>query len=168
MTNMEAKYNSLEELRRKKALLQKEVSDLENLITFDNKKESLSAITNGFTDKYLTQKADSEGNQSLSLNTGAIMKQVSSAFTAKASRKNPIMSFTESALSGGAMDDIIKLGVVALVGSFAKKKISDASWKNKILGAALIYLLPIGLRYARTKLEEYQRKRSISSIGKLI
>ncbi|MFC6268902.1 phosphoribosyl-ATP pyrophosphatase [Frigoriflavimonas asaccharolytica] len=163
-----AKYSSLEELRRKKDLLRKEVSDLENLITFDNKKETLSAITHGFTDKYLKEKRSSDGEQSLSLNTGAIMKEVSSTFTAKASRKDAIMNFTESAISGGAMDDIIKLGVVALIGGYAKKKISDASWKNKIIGAALIYLLPIGLKYARTKLEEYQRKSSISSMGKLI
>ena len=165
---MAGKYNSLEELRRKKALLKSEVSDLEDLITFDNTKESLSAITGGFTDKYLTEKKSSDGEASLSLNTGAIMKQVSSAFTANASKKNPIMSFTESAISGGAMDDVIKLGVVALVGSYAKKKISSTSWKNKLIGAALIYLLPIALKYARTKLEEYQRKESISSMGKLI
>ena len=49
---MSTKYNSLEELRRKKALLKKEVSDLEDLLTFDNAKESLSALTHGFTDKY--------------------------------------------------------------------------------------------------------------------
>lgn len=78
------------------------------------------------------------------------------------------MNFTESALSGGAMDDVIKLGVVALVGSYAKKKISSSSWKNKIIGAALIYFLPFALKFARNKLEEYQRKQSISSMGKLI
>ena len=40
---MSAKYNSLEELRRKKALLKKEVSELEDLLTFDNTKESILA-----------------------------------------------------------------------------------------------------------------------------
>ena len=48
---MGTKYSSLDELRRKKELLKKEVSEIEDLITFDNTKESLSAFTNGFTDK---------------------------------------------------------------------------------------------------------------------
>lgn len=165
---MAAKYNSLEELRRKKELIRNEVSELEKLMTFDNPKESLSSITGGFTDKYLKEKRTEDGETSLSINTGAVMKQITSGFTSRASRKNSIMNFTESAISGGAMDDVIKLGVVALVGAYAKKKISSASWKNKILGAALIYLLPIALKFARNKLEEYQRKQSISSIGKLI
>lgn len=165
---MAAKYNSLEELRRKKALLKGEVSDLENLMTFDNPKETLSSITNGLSDKYLQEKRNDDGETSLSVNTGVIMKQITSGFTSRASSKNAIMNFTESAISGGAMDDVIKLGVVALVGSYAKKKISSTSWKNKIIGAALIYLLPIALKYARKKLEEYQRKQSMSSMGKLI
>jgi len=165
---MAAKYSSLEELRRKKALMKQEVSELENLMTFDNPKETLSAITGGFTDKYLQEKRNEEGDISLGVNSGAIMKQVTSGFTARASKKDAIMNFTESAISGGAMDDVIKLGVVALVGSYAKKKISSTSWKNKIIGAALIYLLQIALKYARNKLEEYQRKQSISSMGKLI
>ena len=55
---MGTKYSSLDELRRKKELLKKEVSEIEDLITFDNTKESLSAFTNGFTDKYLKRKLD--------------------------------------------------------------------------------------------------------------
>ena len=137
-------------------------------MTFDDPKESLSAITGGFTDKYLQENRTDDGETSLAINTGAILKQITSGFTSTVSRKSSIMNFTESAISGGAMDDIIKLGVVALVGSYDKKKISSASWKNKIIGAALIYLLPIVLKFARNKLEEYQRKQSISSMGKLI
>ncbi len=165
---MASKNNSLEKLRKRKALLKNEVSELESLISFDDTKESLSAITNGFTDNYLVNKKGSDGEVKLGLNSGFVMKNITSMVTKKAASKDAIMNFTENAISGGAMDDVIRLGVVAMVGSFAKKKINDASWKNKILGAALIYLLPIGLKYARKKLEEYQRNRSISSMGKII
>lgn len=165
---MAAKYNSLEELKRKKALLKEEVNEMEKLLTFDNAKESLSALTEGYSDAYLTEKVDEHGQRKISFNTGTVIKKISSSLAKKAVRKNPIMSFTESALAGGAMDDIIKLGAVALIGSYARKKIGGKGWRNKLLGLALIYVLPIGLRYVRKKLEEYERKKSISSMQQLI
>ena len=71
---MGTKYSSLDELRRKKELLKKEVSEIEDLITFDNTKESLSAFTNGFTDKYLKEEIRTDGEKSVSINTGEIVK----------------------------------------------------------------------------------------------
>ena len=52
---MAYQYESLEELRRKKALLKKDISEIEELLTFENTKESLSVLTNGFTDKMKRQ-----------------------------------------------------------------------------------------------------------------
>ena len=77
---MGAKYSSLEELRRKKALLKTEVSDLEDLLTFDNTKESLSVLTHGYTDKFLTEKVDADGETKVSLNSGILIKKVTSYF----------------------------------------------------------------------------------------
>ncbi len=60
---MGRKYESLEELRRKKKLLKEEIDSLENLLTFKNTKESLSAFTNGLTDQYLQEKVDEDGDE---------------------------------------------------------------------------------------------------------
>ena len=67
INKMSVQYQSLEELKRKKALLKKELSDMEGLLTFDNAKESLSVMTNGFTDKFLKEEVDEEGNSHTAL-----------------------------------------------------------------------------------------------------
>ena len=77
---MSVNYNSLEELKRKKKLLQAEVNDLEAILTFKNAKESLSAFTNGFTDQYLKEKTDEDGEEVTVLRKDVIAKQVSSEF----------------------------------------------------------------------------------------
>ena len=66
---MANKYNSLEELRRKKHLLKMEVQDLENLLTFDDTKESLSVLTSGFTDYFIKEDIDENGEKSISFKT---------------------------------------------------------------------------------------------------
>jgi len=60
-------YESLEELRRKKKLLKTEITDLENLLTFKNTTESLSAFTNGLTDQYLQEKVDADDDEKIVL-----------------------------------------------------------------------------------------------------
>jgi hypothetical protein len=64
---MSRKYESLEELRRKKKLLKQEIDGLEDLLTFKNTKESLSAFTNGLTDQYLQEKVDEDGDEKVVL-----------------------------------------------------------------------------------------------------
>ncbi|WP_238555213.1 mitochondrial import receptor subunit TOM5 [Chryseobacterium sp. P1-3] len=44
----------------------------------------------------------------------------------------------------------------------------STNWKNKLVGAALIYLAPIALKFVRKKLEEYQKNKSVSSMEQLI
>jgi hypothetical protein len=45
---------------------------------------------------------------------------------------------------------------------------SSPNWKKKALGAALIYLAPIALKFVRKKLETYQKNKSVSSLEQLI
>ena len=165
---MSVNYNSLEELRRKKKLVKNEVEDLEALLTFKNAKESLSAFTNGFTDQYLKEKTDEDGEETTVLRKDVIAKQVTSEVKNLIFSKNTALGIAKTALSGDAFDGIIKIGTTALVANFAKKNMSSKNWKKKAIGIALIYLAPIALKYVRNKLEDYQKRKSVSSMEQLI
>jgi len=43
-----------------------------------------------------------------------------------------------------------------------------SNWKKKILGAVLIYVAPMALKFVRKKLEAYQKTKSVSSMEQLI
>ena len=165
---MSAKYNSLEELRRKKALLKKEVSDLENLLTFDNTKESLSALTHGFTDKFLQEDISIDGESTVSLNTNQIVREISGNIKDTLLSRSSVMNFAKSEGGLSIVENAMKLGVVTFVGNYARKSLYNKSWKKKLIGLALIYLAPIALRFIRKKLEDYQKSKTTSSFEQLI
>lgn len=139
---MGAKYNSLDELKKKKAIMRGEIKDMENLLRFNNVKESLSVITGGVTDKFLVEKpiTNSKGEVShktgIKLNTGIIKDSV--------------------------VDNAIRLGTVALVTNFAKKNIEHSNWKKKLLGLAIIYGAPILLRKVTELIDDWQDKEKQS------
>ncbi|ROH99668.1 phosphoribosyl-ATP pyrophosphatase [Chryseobacterium daecheongense] len=161
-------YESLEELRRKKKLLKNEINDLEGLLTFKNTKESLSAFTNGLTDQYLQEKVDEDGDEKVVLRKDVIAKQITSEVKDLLISKNTAMGIANSAFKGNAMDAVIKLGITAVVGNYAKKSMSSPNWKKKMLGLAMIYLAPVALKFVRKKLENYQKNKSVSSMEQLI
>jgi len=161
-------YESLEELKRKKRLLKGEINDLEALLTFKNTKESLSAFTNGLSDQYLQEKIDDDGEEKTVIRKDVIAKQLTSEVKGMLLNKNAAVGLASSAFSGNAIDGIIKLGVTALVANYAKKNMKSSNWKKKVLGAALIYVAPIALKYVRKKLENYQKTKSVSSMEQLI
>ncbi|WP_265427719.1 phosphoribosyl-ATP pyrophosphatase [Chryseobacterium sp. YIM B08800] len=161
-------YESLEELKRKKKLLKDEIHDLEALLTFKNTKESLSAFTNGLSDQYLQEKVDDDGEEKTVIRKDVIAKQLTSEVKGMLLNKNTAVGLASSAFSGNAIDGIIKLGVTALVANYAKKNMKSSNWKKKVLGAALIYVAPIALKFVRKKLENYQKTKSVSSMEQLI
>jgi len=165
---MSRKYESIEELRRKKSLLKEEISDLENLLTFKNTKESLSAFTNGLTDQYLQENVDEDGDEKITLRKDVIARQLTSEVKDMLISKNTAVGIASSAFKGNVADGLIKLGITALVGNYAKKNMKSSNWKKKLLGAAMIYLAPIALKYVRKKLENYQKNKSVSSMEQLI
>ncbi|MEC3876304.1 phosphoribosyl-ATP pyrophosphatase [Chryseobacterium salviniae] len=165
---MGRKYESLEELRRKKKLLKQEIDELEDLLTFKNTKESLSAFTNGLTDQYLEEKVDEDGDEKVVLKKDVIAKQITSEIKGALINKNTAMGIAGSAFKGDAVDMLIKLGVTAIVGNYARKSLKSSNWKRKVAGVALIYLAPIALRFIRKKLENYQKNQSVSSMEQLI
>lgn len=165
---MSTKYNSLEELRRKKALLKKEVSDLEDLLSFDNTKETLSALTHGFTDKFLLEDTSVAGETTVSLNTNQIVKEISGNIKDTLLSRSSVMNFAKSEGGLSIVENAMKLGVVTFVGNYARKSLYNRSWKKKLIGLALIYLAPIALRFIRKKLEDYQKSKTTSSFEQLI
>ncbi|MCQ4034945.1 phosphoribosyl-ATP pyrophosphatase [Kaistella montana] len=165
---MGSKYSSLEELRRKKALLKQEVAEIEDLITFDNAKESLSAFTNGFTDKFLKEETKPDGEKTIAINTNEIVKEFSNSVKDKVLNRNSVYGFAKSDAGMSLVENALKIGAVSFVGNYAKKSLYNSSWKKKIIGLALIYLAPIALRFIRQKLENYQRNKTASSLEQLI
>lgn len=165
---MGRKYESLEELRRKKKLLKEELEGMEDLLTFKNTKESLSAFTNGLTDQYLKEKVDEDGHEKVVLKKDVIAKQISSEIKDALINKQAAMSIANTAFKSDAFDTLVKLGVTALVGNYARKNLKSSNWKKKAIGVALIYLAPIALRFIRKKLENYQKNKSVSSMEQLI
>ncbi|MBW3521493.1 MULTISPECIES: phosphoribosyl-ATP pyrophosphatase [unclassified Chryseobacterium] len=161
-------YESLEELKRKKKLLKSEITDLEALLTFKNTKESLSAFTNGLSDQYLKEKIDEDGEETTVIRKDVIAKQITSEVKDLLLSKNTAMGIAGSAFKGDAMDAVVKLAVTAFVANYAKKNMKSSNWKKKILGAALIYVAPIALKFVRKKLEAYQKTKSVSSMEQLI
>ncbi|WP_175622604.1 phosphoribosyl-ATP pyrophosphatase [Chryseobacterium schmidteae] len=161
-------YESLEELKRKKKLLKGEINDLEALLTFKNTKESLSAFTNGLSDQYLKEKIDEDGEETTVIRKDVIAKQITSEVKDLLLSKNTAMGIAGSAFKGDAMDAVVKLAVTAFVANYAKKNMKSSNWKKKILGAALIYVAPMALKFVRTKLEAYQKTKSVSSMEQLI
>ena len=165
---MWTKYNSLEELRRKKELLRKDVSEMEELLTFENTKESLSAFTNGFTDRYLKEKVLPDGETKVAINTGEIVKEISNSVKDNVLNRNSVYGFAKSDAGTNLIENALKIGAVTFVGNYAKKNFYNSNWKKKLIGVALIYLAPIALRFIRKKLENYQRNRTTSSLEQLI
>ncbi|RZJ38362.1 MAG: phosphoribosyl-ATP pyrophosphatase [Chryseobacterium sp.] len=164
---MATKYTNLDELRLEKRLLKQEIGDLEDIITFKNTKESLGVLTNGLTDTFLKETPDPEGGTSLSIDTQNIMREISSNLKETASKKN-VLNLANDSVKSGLLETTLKMGAVALVGNFAKKSVMNKNWKRKALGLALVYLAPYALRFIRTKLDEYQKNKTASSLEKLI
>lgn len=164
---MATKYTNLEELRSEKRLLKQEIGDLEDILTFKSKKESLGVFTNGLTDKFVKETKNENGDNELSLDTQNIMREISVGMKEAASKKN-VMSLANDSVRSGLLENTIKMGLVALVGNFAKKSIANKSWKKKALGLALIYVAPYALRFAREKLDEFQKNKTANSLEKLI
>ena len=165
---METKYNNLEELKRKKELLKKEVSGLEDLLTFDNTKQSLSAFTNGFTDRFLKEEPKAGGGTELKFDGSGIVKEFAENLKDSILHKNTVRNFAANPATVAMAENALKLGAVSYIGNYARKNLSNTSLKKKAIGLALIYVAPVVLKMVRERLEDYQRSRTTSSMQQLI
>ncbi len=164
---MSYKYESLEELRRKKELLKNEVKDLEQLISFKNPKESLSVITHGISDDFIKEVPDEDGHTKLAFNSAPIVRGISGQIKNTINR-NSMVQMAQSEPGSDLIQNALKLGAVTFVANYAQKNMKSSNWKKKLVGLALIYVAPIALKYAREKLEDYSRNKAAESLEKLI
>ena len=165
---MAYKYKTLEELRLKKELLKKDISGIEELLTFDNTKESLSALTHGFTDRYLKEEIQPDGEKKVALRTQEIMKEVLNSVKDNIFNKHSFLGFAKSDAGINVIENALKNGAVTFIGNYARRNLRNSSWKKKAIGLALIYLAPIALKFIREKLETYEKSRTTSSMEQLI
>lgn len=165
---------NLSDLKERKELLKQNIADIEQKLSFENPKESLSVLTNGLTDQFLAEKTDKEGNSQLSLKTGEILSfatgGVSDNFL-----KTKINEYGKEQLSintpniiGSITENALKLGVATLVTNYAKKNLNHADWKKKAIGIALIYAAPYALKLLREKLDDFQKQETLKSLNKII
>lgn len=164
---MSKNYTNLQELRDKKKRLRSEIEGLEDLLTFKDKKESLSVLTGGITDKYLKETENKEGEKHLSLDTQNIMREVADGIREKTSSQG-ILGFANSTVDSGLLETAVRLGAVTMVGNLVRKNLNNTSWKKRIIALGVIYVAPILLKYVREKLEDYQHTKTTSSLKKLI
>lgn len=164
---MSYQYSNLDELKRKKELLKTEVRDMEDLLTFKNSKESLSAFTNGFTDPFLKEVTNIDGEKELKFDSAPIIRGIAGQLKSQISRNN-MVQFVNSEPGSELVQNALKLGAVSFIANYAKNNMRQSSWKKKAIGLALIYVAPIVLKYVREKLENYQKNKTASSLEQLI
>ncbi|MCB4235047.1 hypothetical protein LDL59_07935 [Kaistella anthropi] len=104
---------------------------MEDLITFDNTKESLSAFTNGFTDKYLKEETHPDGEKKLAINTDEIVKEFSNSVKDKVLNRNSVYAFAKSDAGMNLVENALKIGAVSFVGNYAKKVFTTRAGKRK-------------------------------------
>lgn len=165
---------NLSDLRERKKILKQNITDIEDKLSFENPKESLSALTNGLTDQFLADKIDQDGKHQLSLKTGEILSFASGGLT-DSFIKSKINEYGDEKLGintqniiGSVTENALKLGVAALVTNYAKKNLYHSSWKKKAIGIALIYLAPYALKFLREKLDDFQQEETLKSLNKVI
>lgn len=165
---------NLADLNKRKEMLQKDISELEDKFTFKNPKESLSTFTNGFTDQFLTDKVDQNGKHKVGFQTKNILSFVTGGTSDKFINTKTNAGGEEKLgintpnLIGIITENAMKFGAAAFVTKFAKKSIRHRSWKRKIIGVVIIYLAPFLLRFVREKLNEFQQKEVLESLNKII
>lgn len=165
---------NLEDLRKRKETLRQEISEIEKIASFKNPKETLGLLTNGFTDQFITDKTDENGEHRLGIKPAELL----SFATGGASDdfvKTKINQYGDQKLGintqnvvGSIAENAFKLGIAGIATNFAKKNLYHKSWKKKLIGFALIYLAPFLLKFIREKLEDFQHKETLKSMEKII
>lgn len=145
--------SNLNEIRRERELLKNEIADIEDLMVFKDKKKSLSFFTNGFTDKFLDKKTDYLGNGKLSIKTGEIAKYIGQSVTNKY-KNDSVLYFNNEGLKENLLENLIKIGGIAIAGNIAKKALLRSSWKRKMIGTAIVYLLPVVAKFIKNKMNK--------------
>lgn len=157
---------NLEDLRKKKETLKQEISEIEKVASFKNPKETLSRLTNGFTDQFITDKTDKSGEHKLGIKPAEILSfatgGISDDFIKTKINKygDEKLGINTQNIIGSIAENAFRLGIAGIATNYAKKNLYHKSWKKKFIGLALIYLAPFLLKFIRQKLENFQQKHT--------
>lgn len=165
---MASKKTALQKLQESKQLLKKQIEEQEKLIQFENAKQSFSTITHGFTDKYLRNEPSDDGSIKTVVNKGTIAKEIGNTVKEKLLNRDMFTQIVNGGMKGNNIEGLLKTGIILGMSALAKKKMKSGGIKNKIIGAVLLYAAPFALRFAQKKINEYQQKKSITSLEKII
>lgn len=161
------KYTNLKELKEQKVAIKNEIKDLENLMTFKSPKDSLSLFTNGYTDNFLKEVSDKEGNTKTKIDTKSIIQGISNQVKSQVNKKT-IMQVAKSEEGNDLVKNALKLGAATLITNYAQKSMKSSTWKKKLIGVALLYVAPVALKIITKKIDEYQKNKTTESMEKLI
>lgn len=161
------KYTNITELQNQKEAIKKDIKNLEELITFKKPKNTLSLITNGYTDRFLKEVPNEDGSTQTKINTPSIIQGISHQVK-KTMNKQTIMQVANSSEGNDLIKNAIKLGALTMITSYAQKSMKSPTWKKKIIGASLLYIAPIAVKYIYKQINEYQKNKTTKSMEKLI
>lgn len=156
--------NNLADLKKRKEMLKKDISDIEDTISFKDPKKSLSTITNCFTDQFISDEYNLRGEYKKGLKWdkifsyitgGASERFINTKLNEYGERK---LGINTKNVTGSIAENAIKIGISSLMATFVKKYLYHKKWNKKLIGLALVYLAPFLLDFAKEKLEKSQNK----------
>lgn len=132
------RIKNIEELKKRKAELKEELSEIESVLSFKDPRRSIDAMSEGATEKYLGRILDSKlVNKTLPLATKLL----------------------------GAS---LKVGTAKFLTNVVKKKMTSSVIKKGIIGLGTIAIASFLAKKAKNRIDNYQRKQTAKSINKLI
>ncbi|MDL1913317.1 MAG: hypothetical protein FDW93_02155 [Bergeyella sp.] len=158
---------SLQELKTKKNLLNAEIKELEDIMTFNSPKKSLGILTGGLTDKFLKEFQTPSGRNRLGLDFSSVKREISEGLRSMVS-KNPMVELSKSEGGGELIKNAIKLCIVTVLANYANKNMQKKNWQNKVLGSLIIFAVPIAFKYLRKAIESYQKNKTTSGFKQLM
>lgn len=165
---------NLADLNTRKEMLKKDISEIEDKLTFKNPKESFSALTEGFTDQFLTDRIDENGIHKIGLQAKNILSFITGGLSdhfietkVNEQGKEKIALKTEN-LVGKIADNALQLGLASIITGYVKKSLFHRKWRRRLIGLAIIHFAPFLLKFLRQKLDEFQQKEVLESLNKII
>ena len=154
--------NNLADLHNRKEMLRKDISEIEDTLRFKNPKKSLSKLSNGFTDQFVSDEFNYRGEHKTGLKWDKLFSYIKGGaserfFTSKLNefgeRK---LGINTKNVAGSITENALKIGISSLMATFTKKYLYHKKWKKKVIGLSIVYLSPFILDFVKEKLKALQ------------
>ena len=158
--------NNLADLQKRKEMLRKDISEIEDTIRFKDPKKSLSKLTNGFTDQFVSDEFNYRGEHKTGLKWDKVFSYITGGTSERflTSKLNEYgekkLGINTKNIAGSITENALKIGISSLMATLTKKYLFHKKWKKKIIGLAIVYLSPFILDFAKEKLKALQDSKS--------